>query len=153
MKQSDTNTQLSDFISAHQELSGAQRTVLFMTQIGFTLKDLEALSLGVALPLCEAIYQCREKPPSYWPEEAYVLMKRQDLSAQARLLKEKKRRFAVSIGTTRDILFTLFHRTQEYTEYTVLNKYRCKGNFSRQLGDNQLQCLLQDHFDSSRDIR
>ncbi|XP_033629947.1 anaphase-promoting complex subunit 1-like [Asterias rubens] len=94
VKQSDTNTQLSDFINAHQELSGAQRTVLFMTQIGFTLKDLEALSLGVALPLCEAIYQCREKPPSYWPEEAYVLMKRQDLSAQARLLKEKKRRFA-----------------------------------------------------------
>ncbi|XP_038074683.1 anaphase-promoting complex subunit 1-like isoform X2 [Patiria miniata] len=91
-KLSDARVQLDDFIRSHVDLNSAERTVLFMTTIGFTLRDLEALQLGVALPLCEAIYRCRENPPSSWPEAAYVLMKRQDLSAQARLPRDKKRR-------------------------------------------------------------
>ncbi|XP_022110916.1 anaphase-promoting complex subunit 1-like isoform X2 [Acanthaster planci] len=92
-KLSDTATRLHDFSQAHQDLSSTEQTVLFMTDIGFTLKDLEALPLGIALPLSEAIYHCREKPPCNWPEAAYTLVKRQDLSAQARLPRGKKRRY------------------------------------------------------------
>uniref|UniRef100_A0A8U8B5V0 Anaphase-promoting complex subunit 1 n=1 Tax=Geospiza parvula TaxID=87175 RepID=A0A8U8B5V0_GEOPR len=49
----------------------------------FTLRDLESLPFGVALPIRDAIYQCREKPASDWPEAVCLLIGRQDLSKQA----------------------------------------------------------------------
>uniref|UniRef100_A0A8C8DW23 Anaphase-promoting complex subunit 1 n=1 Tax=Oryzias sinensis TaxID=183150 RepID=A0A8C8DW23_9TELE len=50
---------------------------------GFTLKDLESVPFGVALPIREAIYRCREKPRSDWSEEVCLLIGRQDLTKQA----------------------------------------------------------------------
>uniref|UniRef100_A0A8C3TSE6 Anaphase-promoting complex subunit 1 n=1 Tax=Catharus ustulatus TaxID=91951 RepID=A0A8C3TSE6_CATUS len=50
---------------------------------GFTLRDLESLPFGVALPIRDAIYQCREQPASDWPEAVCLLIGRQDLSKQA----------------------------------------------------------------------
>ncbi|OXB74308.1 UNVERIFIED_CONTAM: hypothetical protein H355_006837 [Colinus virginianus] len=58
----------------------------------FTLRDLETLPFGVALPIRDAIYYCREQPASDWPEAVCVLIGRQDLSKQAcegNLLKSK----------------------------------------------------------------
>uniref|UniRef100_A0A3P9N0J1 Anaphase-promoting complex subunit 1 n=1 Tax=Poecilia reticulata TaxID=8081 RepID=A0A3P9N0J1_POERE len=49
----------------------------------FTLKDLESVPFGVALPIREAIYRCREQPSSDWPEEVCLLIGRQDLTKQA----------------------------------------------------------------------
>uniref|UniRef100_A0A803VUZ0 Anaphase-promoting complex subunit 1 n=1 Tax=Ficedula albicollis TaxID=59894 RepID=A0A803VUZ0_FICAL len=49
----------------------------------FTLRDLESLPFGVALPIRDAIYQCREQPASDWPEAVCLLIGRQDLSKQA----------------------------------------------------------------------
>lgn len=51
--------------------------------LGFTLKDLESVPFGVALPIREAIYRCREQPCSDWPEEVCLLIGRQDLTKQA----------------------------------------------------------------------
>uniref|UniRef100_A0A3Q2P210 Anaphase-promoting complex subunit 1 n=1 Tax=Fundulus heteroclitus TaxID=8078 RepID=A0A3Q2P210_FUNHE len=51
--------------------------------VGFTLKDLESVPFGVALPIREAICQCREQPSSDWPEEVCLLIGRQDLTKQA----------------------------------------------------------------------
>uniref|UniRef100_A0A671LZY7 Uncharacterized protein n=1 Tax=Sinocyclocheilus anshuiensis TaxID=1608454 RepID=A0A671LZY7_9TELE len=49
----------------------------------FTLKDLESVPFGVALPIRDAIYQCREHPCSDWSEEVCALIGRQDLTKQA----------------------------------------------------------------------
>uniref|UniRef100_A0A8C4PIT9 Anaphase promoting complex subunit 1 n=1 Tax=Equus asinus TaxID=9793 RepID=A0A8C4PIT9_EQUAS len=51
--------------------------------IGFTLRDLETLPFGIALPIRDAIYHCREQPASDWPEAVCLLIGRQDLSKQA----------------------------------------------------------------------
>ncbi len=49
-----------------------ERVVLSMVELGMSLKD--NLVFGVALPLKEAIYQCRSNPPSDWPHDAYILL-------------------------------------------------------------------------------
>uniref|UniRef100_A0A8D2LEX7 Anaphase-promoting complex subunit 1 n=1 Tax=Varanus komodoensis TaxID=61221 RepID=A0A8D2LEX7_VARKO len=51
--------------------------------LGFTLRDLESLPFGVALPIRDAIYHCRQQPASDWPEAVCLLIGRQDLSKQA----------------------------------------------------------------------
>lgn len=50
---------------------------------GFMLKDLESVPFGVALPIRDAIIQCREHPCSDWSEEVCALIGRQDLTKQA----------------------------------------------------------------------
>uniref|UniRef100_A0A3Q0RVK0 Anaphase-promoting complex subunit 1 n=1 Tax=Amphilophus citrinellus TaxID=61819 RepID=A0A3Q0RVK0_AMPCI len=57
--------------------------VSIFTGLGFTLKDLESVPFGVALPIREAIYRCREQPCSDWSEEVCLLIGRQDLTKQA----------------------------------------------------------------------
>uniref|UniRef100_A0A8B9NI82 Anaphase promoting complex subunit 1 n=1 Tax=Accipiter nisus TaxID=211598 RepID=A0A8B9NI82_9AVES len=61
----------------------AEKLVIWMTNVGFTLRDLESLPFGVALPIRDAIYYCREQPASDWPEAVCLLIGRQDLSKQA----------------------------------------------------------------------
>uniref|UniRef100_A0A3P9JNL6 Anaphase-promoting complex subunit 1 n=1 Tax=Oryzias latipes TaxID=8090 RepID=A0A3P9JNL6_ORYLA len=61
----------------------AEQLVVWLTSEGFTLKDLESVPFGVALPIREAIYRCREKPRSDWSEEVCLLIGRQDLTKQA----------------------------------------------------------------------
>lgn len=51
--------------------------------LGFTLKDLESVPFGVALPIREAIYRCREQPCSDWSEDVCLLIGRQDRTKQA----------------------------------------------------------------------
>ncbi|XP_052768449.1 anaphase-promoting complex subunit 1-like isoform X2 [Mya arenaria] len=57
-----------------------ERLVLYMTQIGLTEKELMYLPVGISLPLREAVFRCRCNPPSDWPEEAYTLIGREDIS-------------------------------------------------------------------------
>ncbi|KAK7806339.1 hypothetical protein U0070_020191 [Myodes glareolus] len=61
----------------------AERLVVWMTNVGFTLRDLETLPFGIALPIRDAIYHCREQPDSDWSEAVCLLIGRQDLSKQA----------------------------------------------------------------------
>ncbi|KAK2520245.1 Anapc1 [Columba guinea] len=61
----------------------AEKLVIWMTNVGFTLRDLESLPFGAALPIRDAIYHCREQPASDWPEPVCLLIGRQDLSKQA----------------------------------------------------------------------
>ncbi|XP_030051793.1 anaphase-promoting complex subunit 1 [Microcaecilia unicolor] len=60
-----------------------EKLVIWMSNVGFTLRDLESLPFGVALPVRHAIYHCREQPASDWPEAVSLLIGRQDLSKQA----------------------------------------------------------------------
>uniref|UniRef100_A0A8C4LFD5 Anaphase promoting complex subunit 1 n=1 Tax=Equus asinus TaxID=9793 RepID=A0A8C4LFD5_EQUAS len=59
------------------------RLVVLVCIQSFTLRDLETLPFGIALPIRDAIYHCREQPASDWPEAVCLLIGRQDLSKQA----------------------------------------------------------------------
>lgn len=64
--------------------SRAEAIVLRLAAIGWTLQDLSELSIGVVLPIREAIRQCQLKPPEQWPVAAYALMQRSDQIAQVK---------------------------------------------------------------------
>ncbi|XP_068085818.1 anaphase-promoting complex subunit 1 isoform X2 [Anabrus simplex] len=49
-------------------------------------QDLQTLPAAIALLLSGAIYQCRNNPPSDWPEMAYRLVMRHDLAALCKTL-------------------------------------------------------------------
>uniref|UniRef100_A0A8C9YDJ7 Anaphase-promoting complex subunit 1 n=1 Tax=Sander lucioperca TaxID=283035 RepID=A0A8C9YDJ7_SANLU len=73
-------------------------TFVFKFKLGcFTLKDLESVPFGVALPIREAIYRCREQPCSDWSEEVCLLIGRQDLTKQAHTMTLAKGK-AVSLS-------------------------------------------------------
>ncbi|CAG8532055.1 7553_t:CDS:2, partial [Acaulospora morrowiae] len=59
---------------------GERSTILEIVKIGFSIKDIDSLPFGVAIPLREAIRTCRDEPPSNWPGEAYILIGREDLA-------------------------------------------------------------------------
>ncbi|XP_069743780.1 anaphase-promoting complex subunit 1 [Narcine bancroftii] len=73
----------------------AAKLVISLTDLGFTLKDLESVPFGVALPIRNAIYHCREQPSSDWSEAACSLIGRQDLSKQAHEGKLHKTKSAI----------------------------------------------------------
>ncbi|XP_059838868.1 anaphase-promoting complex subunit 1 [Hypanus sabinus] len=73
----------------------AAKLVVSLTNLGFTLKDLESVPFGVALPIRDAIYHCREQPSSDWSEAACSLIGRQDLSKQAHEGKLHKTKSAI----------------------------------------------------------
>uniref|UniRef100_A0AAX7SKU4 Anaphase-promoting complex subunit 1 n=1 Tax=Astatotilapia calliptera TaxID=8154 RepID=A0AAX7SKU4_ASTCA len=75
----------------------AEQLVVWLTSQGFTLKDLESVPFGVALPIREAIYRCREQPCSDWSEEVCLLIGRQDLTKQAHKMTLAKSK-AVSLS-------------------------------------------------------
>ncbi|KAM4592171.1 anaphase-promoting complex subunit 1 isoform 1-T1 [Odontesthes bonariensis] len=76
----------------------AEQLVVWLTSQGFTLKDLESVPFGVALPIREAIYRCREQPCSGWSEDVCLLIGRQDLTKQAHKTTLAKSRASVGSG-------------------------------------------------------
>ncbi|CAG8474689.1 1003_t:CDS:2 [Acaulospora colombiana] len=59
---------------------GERSMILEMVKVGYSIKYIDSLPFGVAIPLREAIRKCREEPPSNWPGEAYILVGREDLA-------------------------------------------------------------------------
>nr|XP_020457532.1 anaphase-promoting complex subunit 1 [Monopterus albus] len=76
----------------------AEQLVVWLTSEGFTLKDLESVPFGVALPIREAIHRCREQPCSDWSEEVCLLIGRQDLTRQAHKMTLAKNTASVGSG-------------------------------------------------------
>ncbi|KAM8852237.1 anaphase-promoting complex subunit 1 isoform 1-T1 [Synchiropus picturatus] len=76
----------------------AEQLVVWLTSEGFTLKDIESVPFGVALPIREAIYRCREQPCSHWSEEVCLLIGRQDLTKQANKMTLARSRATVGSG-------------------------------------------------------
>lgn len=88
-------------LASNTELSNqslAEKLVVWLTSEGFTLKDLETVPFGVALPIREAIYRCREQPHSDWSEEVCLLIGRQDLTKQAHKMNLTKSKTSVGSG-------------------------------------------------------
>ncbi|XP_076016530.1 anaphase-promoting complex subunit 1 isoform X2 [Genypterus blacodes] len=80
----------------------AEQLVVWLTSEGFTLKDLESVPFGVALPIREAIYHCREQPCSDWSEEVCLLIGRQDLTKQAHKMTLANSKTSVGTGLSLD---------------------------------------------------
>uniref|UniRef100_A0A671SR67 Anaphase-promoting complex subunit 1-like n=1 Tax=Sinocyclocheilus anshuiensis TaxID=1608454 RepID=A0A671SR67_9TELE len=76
----------------------AEKLVVWLTSAGFTLKDLESVPFGVALPIRDAIYLCREHPCSDWSEEVCALIGRQDLTRQAHKVTLANRKSTVGLN-------------------------------------------------------
>ncbi|KAM8859323.1 anaphase-promoting complex subunit 1 isoform 2-T2 [Spinachia spinachia] len=76
----------------------AEQLVVWLTSEGFTLKDLDSVPFGVALPIREAIYRCREQPCSDWSEDVCLLIGRQDLTKQAHKMTLAKSKASVGSG-------------------------------------------------------
>ncbi|CAH0559464.1 unnamed protein product [Brassicogethes aeneus] len=71
------------------EMSSVELAILLMVDMGITLSYLDTLPVGIYLLLYSALWMCRENPPSDWPAEAYRLLWREDLAAQALKLKKE----------------------------------------------------------------
>lgn len=70
------------------EASIVETAVLTMVDMGITPEYLDTLPVGINLLMYNALWKCRENPPSNWSAEAYYLLWREDLAAQT--LKMKK---------------------------------------------------------------
>lgn len=65
----------SDVAGVEQCMEASYRRVVAeLVQRKWTLAQLDTLPFGVALPLRQALQQCRNNPPDNWPREAYVLV-------------------------------------------------------------------------------
>lgn len=53
--------------------------LLAMVRDGFSVTDLDALPFGIALPLRDALWKCRQDPCPDWPYAAFALIGREDL--------------------------------------------------------------------------
>eukprot|EP00466_Bigelowiella_natans_P020153 jgi/Bigna1/69308/fgenesh1_pg.8_\ len=60
--------------------SREEQLVIVMVEEGLSIEDLDELPFGVALPLRQALCNCRENPPTGWPPAAYKLIRREDLA-------------------------------------------------------------------------
>jgi anaphase-promoting complex subunit 1 len=78
--------QASDLLQA-----AAHRIVRLLVRQRWTLADLDCLPWGVALPLRQAIQHCRSSPPTDWPQEAYVLIGRNDIAASMAAAEQEER--------------------------------------------------------------
>uniref|UniRef100_A0A6Q2ZHK9 Anaphase-promoting complex subunit 1 n=1 Tax=Esox lucius TaxID=8010 RepID=A0A6Q2ZHK9_ESOLU len=121
----------------------AEKLVVWLTSAGFTLKDLESVPFGVALPIRDAIYQCREHPCSDWSEEVCLLIGRQDLTKQAhKVTLAKGKPVSVSAPATTEA-------DEEEDGMTDLNQDLIGLIWSQDLRVQEARRLLQ----SSRPVR
>ena len=67
---------------AHSKHIFYERLVSAMVMCNFGAKQLEALPLGLALPLQDAIRACRQRCPEYWGVRAFNLIGREDMAVQ-----------------------------------------------------------------------
>ncbi|KAI3425098.1 hypothetical protein D9Q98_008476 [Chlorella vulgaris] len=79
-------TQAADLLEA-----AAHRIVRLLVRQGWAQADLDVLPWGVGLPLQQAIQHCRSNPPTDWPQEAYVLIGRDDIAASMAAAQQEQR--------------------------------------------------------------
>uniref|UniRef100_A0A8C8G054 Anaphase-promoting complex subunit 1 n=1 Tax=Oncorhynchus tshawytscha TaxID=74940 RepID=A0A8C8G054_ONCTS len=116
--------------------------------LGFTLKDLESVPFGVALPIRDAIYQCREQPCSDWSEDVCLLIGRQDLTKQAHKVTVAKGKATVGLGLMLEAPATT-EAEEEEVGMTDLNQDVISLIWSQDLRVHEARRLLQ----SSRPVR
>lgn len=66
----------------------AEKVVLRIAELGITPRDMDSYPISIKLLLNDALYHCRQNPPSDWSTAAYNLLQRNDLAAQMTLLEK-----------------------------------------------------------------
>lgn len=66
----------------------SEKIAILMTNMGITSRDLDSYPTAINLLLYNALWQCRENPPTNWANNAYNLLQRYDLAAHSELLKK-----------------------------------------------------------------
>ncbi|XP_063958903.1 anaphase-promoting complex subunit 1-like isoform X2 [Lytechinus pictus] len=145
---SDLNSMdgLNAFLLRYPDLPPSQRTVVYMSQLGYTLATLNSFPVGVALPLMEAISQSRDAPPSSWPKGAYDLLCRQDLSNQVEWLSassKKHHRSKMHCGSQGLGLSTMATKQEERDGMEHLDQELLRLRFPDDLRVQEVRRLLQ----------
>ncbi|CAH1966637.1 unnamed protein product [Acanthoscelides obtectus] len=70
--------------------SNVELAIMFMVDTKIDTSYLETLPVGIYFVIYNALWSCRENPPSDWPAEAYHLLCREDLAAQAMKIEKEK---------------------------------------------------------------
>ncbi|RZC33842.1 anaphase-promoting complex subunit 1, partial [Asbolus verrucosus] len=78
-----------EFVTNEDNTSAEQATLL-MTEKKMTVRDLDTLPPAIYLLLYSSLWKCRNNPPSDLPAEAYYLLWRDDLAAQALKIEKEK---------------------------------------------------------------
>lgn len=68
--------------------SAIEQVVLLMVEMKITTRYLDTLPIGIYFLFYNALWKCRENPPSDWPADAYYLVWREDLAAQAQKVEK-----------------------------------------------------------------
>lgn len=68
--------------------SAIEQVVLLMVDMQITTRYLDTLPVGIYFLFYNALWKCRENPPSDWPADAYYLLWREDLAAQAQKMEK-----------------------------------------------------------------
>ncbi|KAJ8248603.1 hypothetical protein GJAV_G00243760 [Gymnothorax javanicus] len=127
----------------------AEKLVVWLTSSGFTLKDLDSVPFGVALPIRDAIYQCRMQPCSDWSEEVCLLIGRQDLIKQAHKVTLVNPKSAVGAGLKADAPAPSEAAEEEEDGMNDINQEVTSLIWSQDLRVQEARRLLQ----SSRSVR
>ncbi|KAL1501054.1 hypothetical protein ABEB36_006453 [Hypothenemus hampei] len=76
--------------SVVMESTSPEQVVLTMVNMGIDTKYIETLPIGIYYMFYNSLWKCREFPPADWPLEAYRLVWRDDLVAQAQKVQLAK---------------------------------------------------------------
>ncbi|KAL5008156.1 hypothetical protein ScPMuIL_013737 [Solemya velum] len=131
---------LSSFTTPSVGISGPERIVLHMAELGMSRRDLENFPIGISLPLLEVLFHCRSKPASDWSEEAYALIGRQDLS---RLMASSNPKTTSSVCRHSPPSHPSKTTKEEEDGMECLHEELLKLRFSEDLRVNEVRRLLQ----------
>ncbi|KAJ8250814.1 hypothetical protein COCON_G00227360 [Conger conger] len=123
--------------------SQAEKLVVWLASSGFTLKDLDCVPFGIALPIRNAIYQCREQPCSDWSEDVCLLIGRQDLTKQAHEVTLAKSSSTVGAGLTLDAPAVSEAAEEEEDGMNDINQEVTSLIWSQDLRVQEVRRLLQ----------
>ncbi|KAJ3018740.1 Anaphase-promoting complex subunit 1 [Thoreauomyces humboldtii] len=78
------STRLNRTCSLYRALidGGSEALVLAVVAAGPAQSDLEVLPVGIALPLKQALHNCKGNAPGNWPSRAYEVIGREDMARQ-----------------------------------------------------------------------
>ncbi|XP_050510831.1 anaphase-promoting complex subunit 1 [Diabrotica virgifera virgifera] len=89
----DSKTYASEEMSMEKsfgEPTALEKIVLLMVDMKINTSYIETLPYSIYYLLYDALWKCRENPPPGWPAEAYLLIWREDLAAEAVKIEKEK---------------------------------------------------------------
>lgn len=70
-------------LNSYHKWSNNEKVVYLMTQLNITRKHLDTIPVAIDFLIHQVLWACRENPPTDWSVDAYYLIQRPDLAAQA----------------------------------------------------------------------